>query len=93
MIMLAITCLLAGMALGQRFTVLVLVPTIALILILIVCAHTTTADGLWWTILKAVAGATSLQIGYVAGIGIRRLQAPSRAGAKQSVPRMDPNAA
>jgi hypothetical protein len=71
--------LLVGMVLGQRFKVLVLMPTIAIALILVIGVGVARADTVWWIVLMAVAAATSLQIGYLVGIGIRHALVAARA--------------
>jgi hypothetical protein len=80
MMTLTILSLLAGLILGQRFKVLVLVPAIPLALLLAVGTGITRADGFWWTALMAVAGCTALQIGYLLGLAIRPLPVIGRAG-------------
>jgi hypothetical protein len=61
---------LVGMALGQRFKVLILVPTIGFTLLLTIAAGIMRADGLGEIVMMAVAMIASLQIGYLAGTGI-----------------------
>jgi hypothetical protein len=76
MLMLSLICLLVGAVLGQRFKVQVLIPAMALAMAAAAgLAHAST----FWQILGAVLVATtSLQIGYVAGVGIRYLIAEAR---------------
>ncbi len=76
----ALISLLIGMMLGQRFKVLVLMPAIAIALVIAVGAGVARADPLWSIVLIAAATATSLQIGYLVGIGIRDVfvAAPTR---------------
>ena len=79
MMTLAMISLLVGMVLGQRFKVLVLMPTIAIALILVIGVGVARADTVWWIILSAIAVATSLQIGYLLGIGVRHALVAARA--------------
>lgn len=71
--------LLVGMVLGQRFKVLVLVPAIALTLPLTIAAGLLRADPLGAIVVLAVASIASLQIGYLAGTGLRYLMSAARA--------------
>jgi hypothetical protein len=71
MVTLAMICL-AGMALGQRFKVFVLVPAIALTLVFTIGAGIAGADAALSIGLMTAAAATSLQVGYLAGSGIRQ---------------------
>ena len=68
-----IICLLLGVALGQRFKVLVLVPAIALVVVFSIVVGVARADGYWPIALTAVVATVSLQIGYLLGIGMRYL--------------------
>ncbi len=61
------------MVLGQRFKVLVLVPTAALVATLAVVGDIARTGAVWPTILFTLAVIVSLQIGYLLGIGIRYL--------------------
>jgi hypothetical protein len=69
----AIFSLLAGLVLGHRFRVLVLLPAIALALLGAVGAGTAHADGIWWTALMAAAAVAALQIGYLIGLVARQI--------------------
>jgi hypothetical protein len=80
MMTLAMVSLLVGMVLGQRFKVLVLMPTIAIALVFAIGAGMAHADTVWWIVLMAAAAATSLQIGYLIGIGIRYVLVAAQAG-------------
>jgi hypothetical protein len=71
--------LLFGMALGQRFKVLVLVPAIALTLVLTIGTGIGHADALGAIVAMAVATIASLQVGYLSGTGIRHLVVAARA--------------
>ena len=79
MMTLAVISLLAGMVLGQRFKALVLIPAIAIGLVIAIGARILAADAVWSIVLMGAVTATSLQIGYFAGIGIRRLMVAVRA--------------
>ena len=76
MLMLSLICLLFGAVLGQRFKVQILMPAMALTIAAAAgLAHAST----FWQILGAVFVATTdLQIGYLAGVGIRHLMAVTR---------------
>jgi hypothetical protein len=80
MLTFSLLSLLLGMVLGQRFKVLVLLPTIMLILL---TAGVTALVGpdRWSPGPIAVAAVAALQVGYVAGYGIHRLN-PARTGTR-----------
>ena len=78
MMTLTMISLLVGMVLGQRFKVLVLVPTIAIPLIFALGAGIARADTFWQIVLMAVAAASSLQVGYLAGVVIRHVLVAAR---------------
>ena len=71
--LLAIFTFLVGAALGQRFTVLVLVPAILVTLGVAIGLGVARAQALGTIILVTVAAVASLQIGYLLGVGIRQL--------------------
>jgi hypothetical protein len=76
MLMLLSICLLIGAALGQRFKVIVMTPAMALAAM---AAVGFTHAGTFWQILAAVfVVTTTLQIGYLGGVGIRYLTATTR---------------
>ena len=76
MLMLSLICLLVGAVLGQRFKVQILIPAMALA---VAAAAGLAHAGTFWQILGAVFVATTdLQIGYLAGVGIRYLMAVTR---------------
>jgi hypothetical protein len=75
----AIFCLLAGIALGQRFKVQILLPAAGIVLALAIAGAIARIDALWPMTLVAVAGIVSLQIGYLFGLGIRYLRIGVRA--------------
>lgn len=77
MFMLLLICLLVGAVLAQRFKVLALILAMALAL---TAAAGFAAGGTFPQILRAaLVGTTSLQIGYLAGVGIRYFMTASRA--------------
>jgi len=76
MLILLLFCLLIGAVLGQRFKVLVLIP--AMVPVLAVAAGSAHAGTVWQILGAAVVAATSLQIGYFVGVGIRHLIATAR---------------
>src|SRR3981081_1402508 len=61
---------LAGMVLGQRFKVLILVPVIGLAVIIATASAIAHGDQFWSIELLAVWFAVALQIGYLIGTGI-----------------------
>jgi hypothetical protein len=79
MIFMALIGLLIGVVLGQRFKVLVLVPGIGLSLVFAIAAGVADADGGWTIVLMVTTAIASLQIGYLAGIGIRHFGTTARA--------------
>jgi disulfide bond formation protein DsbB len=73
MMTLAMVSLLLGAALGQRFSVLALVPAVAFVLALALGTGIAHAHTAWWTLLMAVTAAFSVQVGYLFGIGARHV--------------------
>lgn len=71
--------LLCGMVLGQRFKMLVLAPASCLALILALGTGLARAETLTGIGLLAAALITSLQCGYLLGLGIRHLTVLARA--------------
>jgi len=67
MVILALISLLAGVVLGLRFKVLVVVPASTATLLVAVGIGLGRADSLWTIVLMAEAAVASLQIGYLAG--------------------------
>ena len=78
MMTLAMISVLVGMVLGQRFNILILVPTMAIALIFAVGVGIARDDTFWRIVLLAVAVASSLQVGYLAGIVIRHVLVAAR---------------
>ncbi len=73
MTLLVIVSLLAGMALSQRYKVLILLPAIGVAIVVAVAIGVARADQAWSIILSAVSMTASLQVGYLLGIGLRLL--------------------
>jgi hypothetical protein len=69
MLMLATISLLAGMALGQRFKVMALVPAFALVTLASGITHPGSIGSI---VLLAAIAAAGLQIGYLGGVGMRK---------------------
>jgi len=61
----------AGMVLGQRFKVLILLPASGLAIIAATAAGIARGDHAWSITLLAVAVTVALQIGYLVGTGIQ----------------------
>src|SRR5262249_31756487 len=70
-ILLVVIGLVAGIALGQWFKILVLVPAMSLALVGTIAAGIARADNVWSITLMAIAVVTALQIGYLIGIWLR----------------------
>jgi hypothetical protein len=70
----AIFCALAGIALGRRFKVLVLLPAVGVVLALTIAKAVAHFDGFWPMCLVAAGDIVSLQIGYLFGLGILYLR-------------------
>jgi hypothetical protein len=85
----ALVSSLTGMVLGQRFKVLVLVPAMAISLLLAIGLGLGHGEGLGPIMLLAVAALASLQIGYLAGVGIRHSLAAARIGGLRTDPLPD----
>jgi hypothetical protein len=81
---LAIICVLAGIALGLRFKVLILVPAVTLAMMFAMIIGVAHADHFWSIVLAMVILGAAVQFGYVAGIliraAIRSLCAPTIGG-------------
>ena len=73
MMIISVVSLLVGAVLGQRFKVLVLMPATAIVLVLAAATGVTQGQTAWSIVLMAAAAATSMQIGYLIGIGIRHV--------------------
>jgi hypothetical protein len=83
-ISLVVISLVAGIALGWWFKVLILVPAMSLALVGTIAAGIARTDNVWSIALMAIAVVTALQIGYLIGIWLRsfivaaRFARPSR---------------
>src|SRR5258707_14834069 len=64
-------CFLAGIALGLRYKVLILVPAVTLAMIFATIIGVARADHFWSIVLAMVVLGTAVQFGYLAGIAIR----------------------
>jgi hypothetical protein len=70
-ILLVVISLVAGIALGQWFKILILVPVMSLALVGTIATGIARADSVWSIALMAIAVVTALQIGYFIGIWLR----------------------
>jgi len=68
---LAIIGILAGIALGMRYTVVILVPAVTFAIIFAMIVGIARADHFWSIILAMVVLGTAVQLGYLAGTAIR----------------------
>jgi hypothetical protein len=68
---LAVIGALAGIALGLRYKVLMLMPAVTLATIFTIMVGVARADSFWSIVLTTVAVVTAFQLGYLAGIVIR----------------------
>ena len=68
---LAIISMLAGIALGLRYKVFVLVPAVSLTIMFAMMGGIAHGDRLWSILLAMAILGTAVQIGYLAGIMIR----------------------
>jgi hypothetical protein len=73
MITISMISFFAGVALGQRFKVMVLMPAIAIVLVLAVGSGVTHAQTAWSIIVTAFLAAVCLQIGYLTGIFVHHV--------------------
>ena len=78
--MFAMTAVLVGAVLGQRFKVLILGPTIIIGLAASLAFGIAHHDNLWSTLLVMAVTTTALQIGYLGGIITRYVIAAARVG-------------
>ena len=70
---------LAGAALGLRFKVMILVPTLTLTMLFAAMVGVTRGDKFWFIAVAMILLGTAIQIGYLAGILIRAKIASVRA--------------
>lgn len=75
---LVLIAFLAGATLGQRCRVLVLLPAIAIVTPTAIGIEIVNGGSIGAIVLTTIASIASLQIGYLAGIGIRHLLAVAR---------------
>lgn len=75
MLVVAVTSLLIGAALGQRFTVMILLPGTVILLALSIATGVTHANTVWSIALTTAVAVTSMQIGYLIGIGVHHFRA------------------
>jgi len=68
---LAIISALAGIALGLRYKVMVLIPAMIFAMMFAITVGIARADHFWSMILAMVIVGTAVQLGYLAGIAIR----------------------
>ena len=78
MIWVATLCLVAGIALGLRFRVYILVPTVFFTLAAIVGTGIANDRGIWGIVLDALVGTVTLELGYVVGVAFQALAAGLR---------------
>jgi hypothetical protein len=68
---LAVINVLAGIALGLRYRVVILVPAVSLVVTFAVLVGVARGDHFWSIILAMVIVGTAVQLGYSIGIAIR----------------------
>jgi hypothetical protein len=68
---LAIVGVLAGMGLGLRYKVLILVPALTVAMVFAMIVAIACGDHLWSIILTMAIPGTTVQLGYLAGIVMR----------------------
>jgi hypothetical protein len=78
MIISALLSLLTGAVLGMRFKVFVLLPAIFVIGASILAVEVATSHSAGWAAIVAAAAVTTLQIGYLGGVGVRYAVALTR---------------
>jgi|ERR1700683_965925 len=91
--LLAILLFLVGMALGQRFTVLVLALAIVPAVVIAVGIGIARGETPGMITLLTVAAVACLQIGYLLGLGVCQLAAADRASRQPSGPFADSSSA
>jgi hypothetical protein len=82
--LLSIFIFLVGMALGQRFTVFVLVPAILVAIAIVVGIGIARGQTAGAITLVTVAAVACLQIGYLLGLGIRQWTEAGRASRQRA---------
>jgi hypothetical protein len=68
---LAIISTLAGVALGLRYKVMILIPVAALVMMFAMIVGLARGDHFWSIFSATVISGTAIQLGYLAGISIR----------------------
>jgi hypothetical protein len=63
----------AGIALGLRYRVVILLPVVVLVIIFALIVGIARGDPVWSIVLAAAISATAVQLGYLAGILLERL--------------------
>jgi hypothetical protein len=86
MIAAILALLLCGMVLGQRFRMLILVPTSLIALLFAIGAGLLRAETDWMIAVTATGLVASLQGGYFLGLAIRQLSIVARAKRMRSAP-------
>jgi hypothetical protein len=87
MFSLAIFYALIGAILGLRFTVMVLMPAIALSVVVIIGINVAWGTGLWMAAIETVIALISVQFGYLGGAATRlSLEQPRPSAAAMSRP-------
>jgi len=79
MMTLVIITLLAGIVLGQRFKILILLPGITVVVIAALAIGIARAEHFGSIALMAVSAAATLQVGYLIGTAIRAFLVSARA--------------
>lgn len=70
MVLLCIACILIGALLGLRFRVLVLIPTTAICIFLVLLVGLSSGVGAGWSMIIAAIAMTLLQVGYLGGVAM-----------------------
>jgi hypothetical protein len=73
-----VVSLVVGLALGLRFKVFALVPTVAIALIFVIDTGGARGDSSWWIVVMAAAAVICLQIGCFVGLCLRHMQVAAR---------------
>ena len=86
-ISLVVISLVAGIAVGQWYKVLILVLVMSLALVGTIAAGIARTNNVWSIALMAIAVVTALQIGYLIGIWLRSFIVPARLAHPAAWPR------
>jgi hypothetical protein len=68
---LATISVLAGIAIGLRYKIVILLPAISLVIAFAMMIEIARGDPVWSIVLAVAISATAIQLGYLAGILIR----------------------